>query len=103
MSRLKLTVENLDTQSPMCITVTGRDAWALQQLIEAGEWGCTPLDTPGPRWSGYIHNLRKLGVHIETIREPHAGPFPGQHARYVLRSRVAIVTTATPRLEAAHG
>ena len=73
------------------LTVSGRDAWALQCLVDAGERGVTPLDTPGPRWSGYVHNLRKAGLVIETIHEGHSGPFPGRHARYVLRSNVTIL------------
>jgi hypothetical protein len=73
------------------LTVHGREAWALLALIAAGERGCTPINTPGPRWSAYIHDLRKLGFAIETIRERHGGPFPGEHARYVLRSRVAVL------------
>lgn len=70
------------------ITVSGRDRWALECLISADQRGCTPIDTPGPRWSSYVHNLRKLGVKIETITEAHDGPFKGNHARYVLRSTV---------------
>ena len=27
----------------------GRDSWALDQLIGAGEQGCTPIEHPGPR------------------------------------------------------
>lgn len=69
----------------------GRDAWALLKLIASGEKGVTPIDTPGPRWSGYVHNLRKQGVTIETVNESHAGPFPGTHARYILRSEVEIL------------
>ena len=69
----------------------GRDAWALQKLIDAGDGGVTPLDTPGPRWSGYVHKLRKAGLVIETIHEGHDGPFPGRHARYVLRSNVTVI------------
>ncbi|WP_171207839.1 MULTISPECIES: hypothetical protein [unclassified Ruegeria] len=70
------------------IAVLGRDRWALEALIAAGPKGCTPIDTPGPRWSGYVHNLRNLGVPIETLTEPHDGPFAGTHARYVLRASV---------------
>ena len=70
------------------IEVSGRERWALEALIAAGLKGCTPIDTPGPRWSGYVHNLRKLGVPIETITEPHSGPFAGTHARYVLKACV---------------
>ena len=71
------------------IIVTGRDRWALEQLITSGVKGLTPIDNPAPRWSGYVHNLRGMGVEIETIHERHAGPFAGTHARYVLRSEVA--------------
>ena len=73
------------------ITVSGRDAWALQCLVDASERGVTPLDTPGPRWSGYVHKLRKAGLVIETIHEGHGNPFPGTHARYVLRSAVTVL------------
>jgi len=93
MSRLSLTVEVLDTIEPQVLTFTGRDAWALMQLYKAGDEGCTPLDTPGPRWSGYVHKLRRSGLEVETIREPHRGPFPGSHARYVLRSVISVQTS----------
>jgi winged helix domain-containing protein len=63
-------------------------------LIGAGERGCTPIDTPGPRWFTYVHDLRKLGFAIETIRERHGGPFAGEQARYVLRSPVVILDPA---------
>ena len=78
------------------VSVRGREAWALLALMDAGERGCTPIDDPGPRWSGYVHDLRKLGLDIETIRERHGGPFAGEHARYVLRSNVAILDQDYP-------
>jgi hypothetical protein len=71
--------------------VVGRDAWALQNLLRAGERGCTPIDTPGPRWSHYVFKLRRAGFIIETVDENHGGPFAGTHARYVLRSQVTIL------------
>jgi hypothetical protein len=71
------------------IVVGGRDRWALEALIAAGRKGCTPIDTPGPRWSAYVFNLRQMGIPIETVTEAHGGPFAGSHARYVLRARVA--------------
>lgn len=80
-------VENQSEQH-FTITVSGRDRWALECLIRAGQQGCTPIDHPGPRWSGYKFNLKELGLEIETIHENHKGPFPGAHARYVLRSKV---------------
>ena len=73
------------------VTMRGRDAWALLELKAANDNGCTPIDHPGPRWSGYVHKLRKAGIVIETIREMHGGPFDGQHARYVLRSLISIL------------
>jgi len=76
------------------ISVKGREEWALRCLIAAGQKGCTPLDTPGPRWSAYIHDLRAMGVEIETINEKHGGPFRGTHARYVLRSHVTPLNHA---------
>tara|TARA_R110000787_G_scaffold21236_5_gene62938 strand:+ start:1349 stop:1648 length:300 start_codon:yes stop_codon:yes gene_type:complete len=68
----------------MQLSFCGRDAWALRELIKAGPNGCTPIDNPAPRWSGYVHNLRRSGVQIDTVHEKHGGPFPGHHARYVL-------------------
>ena len=91
MSAASLTVQvRIEPDGPT-ITVIGRDAWALQCLVDSGERGVTPLDTPGPRWSGYVHNLRKAGLVIETVHEGHGGPFPGSHGRYVLRSPVTVL------------
>jgi hypothetical protein len=77
------------------ITPAGRDAWALGELITAGAAGCTPIDNPGPRWSGYVFKLkRNYGLDIATITEGHDGPYAGHHARYVLRSRVDFADPA---------
>ena len=74
-------------------TVRGRDAWALLELMKAGPHGCTPIDNPGPRWSGYVFNLkRNCGLSIKTRHECHRGDFPGTHARYVLLTAVEIVS-----------
>jgi hypothetical protein len=71
------------------LELKGRDAWALTELVRAGDLGCTPIDTPGPRWSGYVHKLRRrYGLDIMTVSEPHGGPYKGTHARYILRSVV---------------
>ena len=70
------------------ILAKGRDAWALDRLREAGPKGCTPIDQPAPRWSAYVHNLRGLGVPIETLTELHGGEFSGTHGRYILRAVV---------------
>ena len=63
------------------------ESWALEELRRAGAQGCTPIDSPAPRWSAYVFNLRTLGVDIETIHEAHGGEFSGTHGRYVLRCR----------------
>ena len=72
-------------------TLTGRNAWALAELIKAGEKGCTPMDNPAPAWAAYVQNLRAMGFDIETITEPHGGPFKGHHGRYVLHSDVTVI------------
>jgi hypothetical protein len=86
---MRIAFQILDAPELGTLTVHGRDAWALLELYRAGEASCTPIDHPGPRWSGYIFKLRKLGLRIETLTERHGGPFAGQHARYVLRSRLS--------------
>jgi Winged helix domain len=35
--------------------------------------------------------LAQVGIVIDTVRERHAGRFPGDHARYVLRSRITVL------------
>ncbi len=89
----KISVDVLDPVSGSGgsrMVLSGREAWALNQLHCAGTRGCTPIDNPAPRWSGYVHCLRKAGFDIETITEPHGGQFAGTHARYVLRSHVIV-------------
>ncbi len=91
--RFALKVRIGDSDSCQTATITKpRTAWALERLMRAGERGCTPIDQPAPRWSAYIFELRTWhGIAIETVTEPHRGHFPGNHARYVLRSSVEIL------------
>lgn len=92
-ARLRITARLLP--DGMHFSVQGRDAWALLELIKAGPLGVTPIDHPGPRWAAYVFKLkRKHGLDIETVYEPHDGDFPGNHARYVLRSAVEILKGA---------
>lgn len=74
---------------------TGREAWALSELISAGLDGCTPITHVGPRWSEYARRLRGRGINIETVNEMHAGPFAGRHGRYVLRSPIEVLEIKT--------
>jgi winged helix domain-containing protein len=72
-------------------TFSGRDAWALSRLINAGSCGLTTIDHPAPRWSHYIYKLRKAGLTISTDYESHKGEFPGRHGRYRLETPVTLV------------
>jgi hypothetical protein len=74
-------------------TFFGRQAWALNELLAAGETGCTPITTPGPRWSDYVFKLRRDGVSVETVDEPNGGNFSGRHAKYIVRSSVRLIET----------
>lgn len=90
MTKLSITARILP--DGLAFTLNGRDVWALLELVDAGPNGCTPIDHPGPRWSGYAYNLRKVhGFAIETRYESHKAPFPGAHARYVLNSAVDTI------------
>ena len=89
----KLIVAARTIHEGRAFTVKGRDAWALLELLKAGANGCTPIDNPGPRWSGYVFNLKRThGLNIETRHEHHRGQFSGTHARYVLLSAVEIMS-----------
>lgn len=93
MSNAKLTftaVVHLDDAADWRISLVGREAWALLQLVEAGPTGCTPIENPAPRWSHYTWLLRGHGFAVDTIHEDHGGPFSGTHARYVLRNNVGL-------------
>lgn len=84
-----LTVRVDGVETPL--TLTGRTAWALDNLMRAGERGCTPINNPAPRWSDYVFKLRRRGLAVETIDEKHGGTYAGEHARYVLRSPVVVL------------
>lgn len=75
---------------PIRVRLIGRELWALTCLLAAGERGCTPIDTPGPRWSDHVFKLHSHGIDVETITEDHGGAYWGSHARYVLRAKVTI-------------
>jgi hypothetical protein len=93
MMKQAFTITNQDGSS-RTVELTGRNAWTLVKLIDAGKRGCTALSDPAPRWSGYVHKLRHTyGLDIKTIHESHGGRFAGTHARYVLNSRVSPINT----------
>jgi hypothetical protein len=70
----------------------GRYGDTLRALVIAGEKGVTPLERPAPRWSHYVHILRREhDLAIETVTECHGGDFPGTHGRYVLREEIKLL------------
>jgi len=81
---MKIQVTLFQSEQSRTFELKGRLGWAMLKLVEAGARGVTPITHPAPRWSGYVFDLRELGIPIETIMEPHEGNYPGQHARYVL-------------------
>ncbi len=80
-----------DGSESLPVTVIGRDAWMLDQLMQVGAHGLTSIERPAPRISHYVHKLRGFGFDIDTEYEGHGGPFPGKHGRYRLLSKVRIV------------
>ena len=78
--------------SVSCLAFTGRQAWTLRGLIEAGAAGVTTIDHPAPRWSHYIFKLRRAGLTISTAYEQHTGSFPDTHGRYRLETLVTVVS-----------
>lgn len=81
----------VEINEPFNIKLAGRQRWALEKLIKAGEKGCTAYADPAPRWAAYIHDLRSMGIPIETLHEKHGGEFSGTHARYRLTATVQQV------------
>ena len=86
----KLEVKRLDTGETL--QTTGREAWCLAHLIATGQSGVTPIERPAPRWSDYVFRLRKRGLPVQTIEEPHGGVYRGHHARYRLDVPMQIIT-----------
>ena len=73
--------------------VEGQEARTFTALHDAGDAGITALEvsTWALRLAHYVMKLKKRGLTIEMVREKHAGPVPGWHGRYILRSGVQIL------------
>lgn len=83
---------------PRNIEAVGRYGQTLRELIKAGDEGITAQEVSSwaLRMSHYIDVLRKdsrYRLHIETVMEGHEVPGmgPGQHARYILRTRCELI------------
>lgn len=77
-----------------------RAEWFLSELVKAFPEGVTTIAYPGVRIGDCILKLRKAGVDVRTVYEPHAGEFRGRHGRYFLRSRVERLPSMPSRHEA---
>jgi hypothetical protein len=74
-------------------SVAGKRAMTLCALVSNGDNGVIALElsnTWALRLGAYVHDLRKQGLAIETLRELH-DDMGGWHARYVLHSPVNIL------------
>lgn len=87
---MKLTARIETGETRQTLHLRGRQAWALMELLKAGETGITSRQNPAPRISAYVHSLRRKGVSIDTDWEKHGGTYPGEHGVYRLRSAVKI-------------
>ena len=93
-NRLTVTCPHSSPRAALC--GPGPRCLGVARIGQRRTAGCTPIDNPGPRWSAYVHALRhECGLDIGTVHEAHAGPFPGNHARYVLNSPVKSSGAAT--------
>ena len=75
---------------PRTLELKGRLGWTMAQLTNAGPLGVTPIERPAPRWSGYVHELRGMGIPIDTEMVKHGGAYSGHHARYRLACDVSL-------------
>lgn len=72
------------------VKVSGRPAWFLLTLLQAGSRGTTTLERPAPRISHYLFILRRQGINVSTEYETHGGGFSGNHGRFKLIDRVTV-------------
>jgi hypothetical protein len=85
----KLKLEVIRDDGGAAFIVQGQTAKAIRALVLAGKQGVTAQEVAGwaYRFAAYCHELRKLGLDIETIREAHDG---GWHGRHVLHTAVRL-------------
>lgn len=75
---------------PHKVAVSGRAAWFLLTLLQAGSRGTTTLERPAPRISHYLFVLRRQGINVSTEYETHGGGFSGNHGRFKLIDNVTV-------------
>lgn len=84
-----------DDPSGLPITFRGREAWACRELIRAGDAGVSSLHHIGPRLAHYCMKIRRAGILIETVKQPHGGPYVGWHGVYKLRTKLDVIEDNT--------
>jgi hypothetical protein len=90
-TRYGIRQEDAPLLPPKPITLPKRATWFLDELVKAGANGVTTVAYPGVRVSDCLLKLRRAGIAVRTIYEPHDGEFPGRHGRYVLESAVELL------------
>jgi hypothetical protein len=88
---MHINVTLLGGECPRTFELNGRLGWTMAQLVKAGAKGVTTIERPALRWSGYVHDLRKRGVPIETEMVEHGGTYSGHHARYKLTCDATLI------------
>lgn len=86
--------------SDAILKVRGQEARSLAALVAAGPRGITALEvsTWALRLAHYAMKLRRLGLAIEMVKEPHEGPGGKHwHGRYILKSPVEVVEVSDSR------
>jgi hypothetical protein len=94
--RYGLRQEDAPLLPPTPIKVPKRAMFLLDALVKAGASGITTIEFPGVRVSTGILHLRRAGLEVQTLYESHEGEFAGRHGRFVLRSRVELITDDSP-------
>ena len=90
--RINVTLEGGD--APRTFNLNGRLGWLMFQLAKPGSTGYSTIENPAARISAYIHELRGLGITIDTEMVPHGGDYPGRHARYRLACDAVVKVLA---------
>ncbi|MDE3240721.1 MAG: hypothetical protein KGN33_17315 [Paracoccaceae bacterium] len=88
---MQVEIEQKNGEKTTVFLTEPRVIWALEHLIRAGKRGITTLENPAPRWSAYLHKIKRAGIPFTKVTEKHGGDFEGWHARFFIGEGVRIV------------
>ena len=94
VKRISRTFKVFELSGERLLTLRGKNAAILTELIERGTAGLTALELKPwtTRLSNYVGAYRSdHGLKIETISEKNTGEFGGNHGRYVLHTAISIL------------